>query len=55
MANVYKKTLLGCVMMLVLAAGMEPQAAAPGASSTPAQAPATTAAQTIRTEARPDL
>lgn len=46
MANVYKKTLLGCVMMLVLAAGMEPQAAAPGASSTPAQAPAATAAQT---------
>src|SRR6478752_8242979 len=39
MANIYKKTLLGCVMILVLAAGMEPQAAAPGSSSGPAQAP----------------
>jgi len=44
MADIYKKTLLGCVMILVLAAGMEPQAAAPGASSGPAQAP--TPAQT---------
>src|SRR6476646_8190157 len=41
MADIYKKSLLGCVMILVLAAGMEPQAAAPGASSGPAKAPTT--------------
>src|SRR5215831_9396330 len=46
MANVYKRNLLGCVIIiLVLAVGMKPQAAAPGASSTTAQAPATTAEQ----------
>ena len=53
MANVYKKTLLGCIMILVLAAGMEPQAAAPSASSTPAQAPGATAAQTPQQNSGP--
>jgi VWFA-related protein len=42
MAEIVKKILSACVVILALAAGMEPQGAAPGASSAP-QAPATTA------------
>jgi VWFA-related protein len=53
MENVYKKTLLSCVMILVLAAGMEPQAAEPGASSTAAQAPATATAQSSEQKPAP--
>src|SRR5690349_16403812 len=53
MENVYKKTLLSCVMILALAAGMEPQAAAPGASSTAAQAPATATAQSSEQKPAP--
>jgi len=53
MADGYKNTLLGCAMILVLAVGMEPQAAAPGASSAPAQAQATSGAQTSEQKPTP--
>ncbi|HEY2115011.1 MAG TPA: VWA domain-containing protein [Candidatus Angelobacter sp.] len=53
MTGAYTKTLLGSGLVLLLAAGMEPQAAAPGASSAPAQAPATTPAQTSEQKPAP--
>lgn len=55
MADVYKRTLLGCVMILALAAGMEPQATTSAASNQATEAPSTPAvpAQASEKEQKP--
>lgn len=53
MKDVVKKLLSGCVMILALGTGMEPQAAAPGVSSAREQAPAAPAAPTPELKSAP--